>query len=98
MLTSSDADTLYANCSDGDVRLSGGSSSNQGRLEVCINHAWGTVCNNGFSSEEALVACRQLGKLQVDGEYGSCFFLKQRQSFHDTVGAGCFVKQDNALQ
>ena len=68
-----DMDTPYANCSDGDVRLSGGSSSNQGLLEVCINHAWGTVCNNRFSSEEALVACRQLGKLQVDGEL---FFTK----------------------
>ena len=72
MHCSLDMNTLYGNCSDGDVRLSGGGSSNQGRLEVCINHAWGTVCNNGFSSEEALVACRQLGKLQVDGEYGSC--------------------------
>ena len=63
-----DKDTPYANCSDGDVRLSGGSSSNQGLLEVCINHAWGTVCNDRFSSDEALVVCRQLGKLQVDGK------------------------------
>ena len=67
----SDKDTKYADCSDGDVRLTGG-SSNWGRLEVCINHAWGTVCNNNnrFSRDEALVVCRQLGKLQVEGRCG----------------------------
>ena len=52
------------------MRLTGG-STNWGRLEVCINHAWGTVCNNNnhrFSRDEALVVCRQLGKLQVEGK------------------------------
>ena len=67
----SDKEMEYAICSDGDVRLTGG-GSNWGRLEVCINHAWGTVCNNNnrFSRDEALVACRQLGKLQVEGRGG----------------------------
>ena len=72
-LLHSDKKTLFSDCHHGDVRLTGGSSSNQGQLEVCINNAWGTVCNTGFSSEEALVVCRQLGKLQVKGECYICY-------------------------
>lgn len=32
-----------------------------GRLEVCVNEEWGTVCNNGFDTNAAIVVCRQLG-------------------------------------
>jgi len=32
-----------------------------GRLEMCYQNAWGTVCSDGYSSQEAAVACRQLG-------------------------------------
>ena len=43
------------------MRLVGGSNPLEGRVEVCINRAWGTVCDNGFSSEDATVICNQLG-------------------------------------
>ena len=43
----------------GTVRISGGGSS--GRLEVYHSGIWGTVCDDGFTSTEANVACRQLG-------------------------------------
>ncbi|XP_076469715.1 scavenger receptor cysteine-rich domain-containing protein DMBT1-like [Babylonia areolata] len=46
---------------DGDLRLTGGSVSRQGRLEVFYQGTWGTVCDDGFGSEEAGVACWQLG-------------------------------------
>jgi len=32
-----------------------------GRLEVRHNHTWGTVCKNGFTINDALVVCRQMG-------------------------------------
>ena len=48
-------------CRQGDTRLVGGSSRYEGRLEVCNNNAWGTVCDDGFGSTDAKVACRQLG-------------------------------------
>ena len=45
------------NCTIGDVRLVGNGSINEGRLEVCINGAWGTVCSDEFDSSDAAVAC-----------------------------------------
>lgn len=32
-----------------------------GRLEICNNNIWGTICDDLFGMEEAQVACRQLG-------------------------------------
>ena len=49
-------------CEDGDVRLVGGVSTNQGRVEICYNGIWGSVCGEGvWSQEEAAVVCNQLG-------------------------------------
>lgn len=58
-------------CSDGDVRLVGGGTSNQGRVEVCVNNAWGTVCHNSWGYQEANVVCGQLGYLRQ----GQCMYL-----------------------
>ena len=54
-------------CRDGDVRLVGGANSTIGRIEVCVNRAWGTVCDTRFGTNEALVICRQLG-FSTEGE------------------------------
>ncbi|CAG2188224.1 unnamed protein product [Mytilus edulis] len=44
----------------GDLRLVGGNSPRDGRLEVYYNYQWGTVCNDLFDAVDARVACRQL--------------------------------------
>ena len=54
-------------CSHGQLRLVGGSSENEGRVEICYQNRWGTICDNGWSSEDAKVVCRQLG-FQATGE------------------------------
>ena len=37
------------------------SRNNAGRLEILLDRNWGTVCSDGFDSNDAAVACRQLG-------------------------------------
>ena len=48
-------------CNNGDIRLVGGTSALEGRVEVCDNHAWGTVCDDFWGNVDAGVACVQLG-------------------------------------
>ena len=65
-----------ADCEDGDVRLVGGNTQYEGRVEVCINRVWGTVCSSRYSSwwwrssyywgtPDSNVVCRQLGHMEL---------------------------------
>ncbi|XP_054845765.1 lysyl oxidase homolog 3 isoform X5 [Eublepharis macularius] len=42
------------------IRIVGGRSAFEGRVEVKHAGRWGTVCSSGWSTTEAMVACRQL--------------------------------------
>ncbi|XP_073842048.1 tequila isoform X2 [Musca autumnalis] len=44
-----------------EVRLTGGESSNKGRVEVKILGKWGYVCDDKFGLKDADVVCRELG-------------------------------------
>ena len=50
-----------SNCTDYDVQLVDGPSLNEGRLLICINEVWGTLCNIGIDYNDARVICLELG-------------------------------------
>ena len=45
----------------GTMRLVGGTSDREGRLEVYHDGVWGTVCDDVFNNVAARVACNSLG-------------------------------------
>ena len=50
------------NCSsETAIRLVDGAIETEGRLEVCYNGQWGTVCDVNFWIADGKVACNQLG-------------------------------------
>ena len=59
-------------CNDGEVRLvgiDGRTDVSEGRVELCINNTWGTVCDDGWDSSDAAVVCGQLNF----SIFGLCF-------------------------
>ena len=48
-------------CTEGEVRLVGGTSNAEGRVEICLRNEWGTVCDQMWDVTDASVICRQLG-------------------------------------
>ena len=52
---------LFADFTTLNVRLMPGSSANSGRVEVYYNNTWGTICDDGFSQQDAAVICNSLG-------------------------------------
>ena len=68
----------YLGCTEGDIRLLGGTTLLEGRVSLCKNNVWGTVCDSGWQSIDATVVCRQLG-FSVAGRY------KHKTFYYNTI-------------
>lgn len=52
---------------EGEIRLVNGSNMAEGRLEICLNDEWGSVCNEMWDARDATVVCREL-RLSTSGK------------------------------
>lgn len=74
-------------CPANNLRLVGGNVL-QGRVEICNNNIWGTVCDDGWGSEEAMVVCRQLGYITTGMHICVCeslFFFFFTSIYHNIL-------------
>lgn len=51
---------LGTECSSG-VRLTDGTNEHEGRVEVCYGGYWSSLCASGWTENNTMVVCRQLG-------------------------------------
>ncbi len=67
-----DSSTPGVNCQNGEIKLSDFTDNElngtrEGRVEICLNNAWGTVCNRSFDEMDAITACSNLEGFKSQG-------------------------------
>ena len=50
---------FFSGCADGDALLVNGSVPSEGRVEICYNNIYGTICDDHWNKLDAQVICAQ---------------------------------------
>ena len=88
---------LYTTAPNEEVRLVGGSGPHEGRMEAFHNGTWGTVCDDGWDLQDAMVVCHQLGYGRAVRALGSATFGEGSGSiWYDNVN--CSGSEANLAQ
>ena len=48
-------------CEEGTIRLANGVIEQEGRVEVCINGLWASICDKSWDKTDAHIVCREMG-------------------------------------
>ena len=66
---------------NGAIRLADGIIENEGRVEICVNNVWGSICSNGWDVTDAHVVCTQLGHPELSN---TSLYIIFNDSFYRT--------------
>ena len=68
------------NCTNNEIRLSGGPNEMEGRLEICHNRVWFSICGawNFFTDMDRMVACKSLGFSEF-GQFSFAFIVSDKR-------------------
>jgi deleted-in-malignant-brain-tumors protein 1 len=87
-----------SNCTNGAIRLVNGTVPNEGRVEICVNRVWGTICEPlPYYKENARVICKQLGFSSIGATYYGFSKFGDGNLTHHLWNVHCHGLEDTVL-
>ena len=75
----------------------GGSFTNEGRVEIFYG-IWGSVCQDSWDLQDAIVVCRQLGWVQTVSYRGLWFGLGTGRFWLENANINCIGNESKLYQ